>query len=388
MEEIVQIADDHEESEFQIIDTYQSPRWCSLSDGCGECSQSCPRQIALRCSICQLIRYCSAEHLATHWKKHKSACEAIFHAREELEMDEQALRDSFAPVDPFTMLGDPLWDEQVAQNYLLTRMDLIRAMRRLRTPESVQAQLEHVQGLLELSRNDGVMARNVEPQLLLRLNRDQECYGFIKRWRTIGRQYDYNWATIAHGSLDTPNLHNQDAFESAEYLCNYDGLTGFDGTILEHTVAATLLKIKLIIDLGALQKATVLEGTTLGRSLPREILDAIRLYLPRSPIVYSNRRIWERRDHSAIIRQLHRQIDMLYTAVGNISNRFWPVMLDHYAAYDERFRVLDRSGGTECRGGLRNSYDSWVETPGALAFLKAKFAGDPTSRPLTWPEFI
>ncbi|KAF2097585.1 hypothetical protein NA57DRAFT_58161 [Rhizodiscina lignyota] len=361
----------------------------SLTDGCGKCNQPCRQGTSFLCSQCGLIRYCSNEHLSAHRDRHGHACEVITMYREQLASDERVLRRDFAPVDPFNMVAGRFWDERQTQKYMLTRMDLIRAMRRLRTKESVEAQLEQVQGLLKLSRNDGIMARNTEPQLLLRLDRDQECYDFLKRWRFIGKAFNFDWDDVDYLSTDYPTLieKQQDAFEPVEYLCDHN-VAGFDGTILEHNIAATLLKIKLILDLGALQKATIFEDTTLGSALPREIQDVVRSYIPQSPIVANNRHLWECRDHAASIGELNHQIDMLYITVKDIADRYWPVMLDHYASFDERFRVLDRTGGQECPGGLRNSYDSWVETPGAMAFLRWKFNGDPDSRPLTWSEFL
>ena len=374
---------------IQLLDIIPGPqsRRCALSDACGGCTKPCPTQTTFRCGRCRLINYCSKKHRSAHRYKHRKACDSIVLWREQLLSDELTLRNFFRHQDPFVTLKGRFWEETRTRNYLFSRMDLIKTMRPLRTLSSVREQLEHTQALLHLSRNDEIMAKNIEPQLLLRLGRDQECYDSLKEWRTIGKAFNFNWAAVAH---DAPNFpepipKGQNAFESVDYLRTDGTPDSFDETVLAHNVAATLLKIKLILDLIALQKVAMLEETTLGRLLPREMLDQIRSYIPRSSIIADNREILERPDHSAMIHELDRQIDMLYTTVEHDFNGYW-LMLEHYGKFDSRFGVTQRDGEMECSGYPRYSYDSWIETPGAMDFLKMKVEGDPIYRPLVRSE--
>lgn len=350
----------------------------ALIHGCAVCDG--PAATDLHCSRCGIMEYCSNEHLTAHVGKHMSACAAVAYAKEVLSEEETKLRNAVDPLDPFECYYGEFWNVETTRPFMLARMDLVKTLRRLRTRESVRQQLLHIRAMLDISANDDIMARIAAPALLLRMDEDQECYDLLKSWRLTGKACDYQWSGLGLGALKTSHedSYSGDIFEAADYMCDHDPSLN-DGTVLEHSVAMTLLKVKVLIDLGMLQKATIFDNTDVARRLPREVLDQIRSFLPQSTAVTGNRHVMELRDYTGLVSDLTHQIDCLYSVVKRMSDRFWPVMLDHYDHFEGRFRVHDRIGAAECPGGLRNSYDSWIETPGALDYLRAKIQGDPTS---------
>lgn len=151
----------------------------------------------------------------------------------------------------------------------------------------MEAQLDHAMDMLQLSRSDNLGVRHVVPALMLRLNRDQECCDFVEWWSTTGNNGDYDWGNMKSPYLD---IKNDDVFEPVEYLCNGWNLL----CDLSHVVAVTLLKIKLLLDLTALQNSAAV-----GEKGPREILGGISGRLCRALSSLGTKISWDAR----IIRQ-------------------------------------------------------------------------------------
>lgn len=86
--------------------------------------------------------------------------------------------------------------------------------------------------------------RDLLPAMLLRLDRDQECYDFMKWYATVGQEGDYDWGDMDLGFLDVKDAN---VFESVEPFVNkYSDLC--------FVVNITLLKIKLLIDIQNLSR--------------------------------------------------------------------------------------------------------------------------------------
>jgi hypothetical protein len=85
------------------------------------------------------------------------------------------------------------------------------------------------------------------------------------RYCTSCDDSNYDWGDM---SLPFLNLHNEDAFEPVERcMPKYE---------LNHRVALTLLKIRLLTDLRTIQ-----DTASIGEKVPQEILDNIREQLVR-----------------------------------------------------------------------------------------------------------
>lgn len=145
---------------------------------------------------------------------------------------------------------------------------------RIDTRDSVEMQLDHARDMIRLCRSDNMGIREFVPFLMLRTDRDQKCYDFVKWYFTTGSKPDYDWGNMDLRFLD---VKDASAFEDIMNL----GLRGF--CKLSHVVALTLLKAKMLLDLNTLESAT--DVVPRLNDMPRELFDSVRSLIPRSPIL-------------------------------------------------------------------------------------------------------
>ncbi|MCJ1423549.1 hypothetical protein MMC29_001433 [Sticta canariensis] len=88
-----------------------------------------------------------------------------------------------------------------------TRYALVDEILRTRTYDAVIAALDHVMNCLRLCRSDNMGGRDVVPALLLRLDRDQECYDSLKWCATTGQESDYDRGDLDELFLDLKDMH-------------------------------------------------------------------------------------------------------------------------------------------------------------------------------------
>ena len=305
--------------------------------------------------------YCGREHQAADRDKHKLSCNLVKKRRDLLEHEEQALRahpgDIFQPADVFTTSVGHFWGILGTRDYMRARHSLVEAILKIKTFDAVKSALDHIMDILRLNRGDNMGVRYMVPALLLRLDRDQECYDFVKWYATMGQDAHYDWGDM---SLPFLNVVNANVFEPVDYMCGR-------WPNLSHTAGIALLKIKLLLDLKSLQTSAVL-----GEKAPQEILSNIQIYLPRSTIVSESREIMDRTDHAAHIEELSLQVEELYTTVKRANKHFWPALLKPDRHLKARPPAYSHGSVEEMQLVLQYSIDSWIETPGALEVIKAK----------------
>ncbi|KAI4100165.1 MAG: hypothetical protein LQ339_005571 [Xanthoria mediterranea] len=213
----------------------------------------------------------------------------------------------------------------------------------IKTSDAVKSAAEHVRDILRLCRSDNMGVRDILPSIYLRLGRDQDAYDFIKSSETTGFSSDYDF-----GDLNLPylNIVDADVFESPHYLYG-------EFPTLAALVCVTLLKIRLLLDLVALMNAGCL-----ARRLPQELLDRIKTFIPA---------VRTRPDQPL-------QVDELYVAVAKATKHFWPALLDPGAHLTARPEITSRGTQDEMQVKLQYCYDSWIETPGSIDFIKTMSA--------------
>ena len=198
--------------------------------------------------------------------------------------------------------------------------------------------------------------RDKVPALKLRLGKDQECYDFCKWWATTGGEGRYDWGNMSNPYLD---VKDADAFEEPRkfFIKKFGDLN--------HCVAITLLKIKLLMVVRELQNASVI-----GKKVPQEILDGVRSQLISGSIVSENKNVINAQDQTALIVNLEMQIEELHEAVDHHNEYFWPALLDpeeHLSAQPETY---SHGSFEEMQIVLQHSYDAWTETPGAIDMIR------------------
>ena len=198
--------------------------------------------------------------------------------------------------------------------------------------------------------------RDLVPALDLRLGKDQECYDFCKWWATTGQDSHYSFGDLSNPYLD---VKNADVFESPR------GFFDKEYGSLSHSLAITLIKIRLLIDVRALQNSSVI-----GSKLPQEIFDGVRGELVSGPLIAENKSIMDAKDQSPLIEKLESQVDDLYEAVERLNVYFWPALLNPGKHLTARPETYSHGSLAEMQLVLQQSFDAWTETSGAVDVIR------------------
>lgn len=112
--------------------------------------------------------------------------------------------------------------------------------------------------------------RELIPFMMLQLDRDQECYDFIKWYETSDPDGTYDW-----GDMDLPflDVKNADPIEDVEFM-------NLEPGSLNNRVAVMLLKFKILLDCIMIRLA---QRVLVGK-LPIELLQTIQRHILRSPL--------------------------------------------------------------------------------------------------------
>ena len=236
------------------------------------------------------------------------------------------------------------------------RYALVEAILKIQTYAAVETAHGHIMDLLRLCRSDNMGVRDQVPALDLRLGKDQECYDFCKWWATTGQEGDYDW-----GDMTKPFLHvkNADVFEPPleDFVSKYSNLS--------HSTAITLLKIRLLMDLRALQNSSMIK-----HKVPQEILDSVRGQLVSGSAVAENKSIMNAKDQTLLIENLQVQVQDLYAAVKSSNKHFWPALLNPGKHLTARPEAYSHGSLAQMQLVLQHSYDAWTETPGAIDVIR------------------
>ncbi|KAE9973220.1 hypothetical protein BLS_005919 [Venturia inaequalis] len=312
----------------------------------------------LRCGMCKVQRYCGRDHQAEHRPAHKAACTAVKKKRSTMEEEEQELRRLNG--DIFEEEEGRFWGIHETRPYMRARYAFVEALVKVGTYDAVEVAYDNLRDMLRLCRGDNMGVRDVIPGLLLRLGRDQECYDFIKWWNTEGNGNSFDWV-----DMDLPYLDVKDAdvFESPEYLCREFGA-------LAHTVAATLVKVKVMLDLEDLAALNDLGDDP--KKLPQELVDKIKKFTPRSPIVSKNKDIMDGKS-TLSPNTLAIQIADMYESVEKRNKHFWQALVNPGRHLGARPNAYCQGSVQEMELVLNYSYAAWAETPGAIQWMVEEF---------------
>lgn len=79
--------------------------------------------------------------------------------------------------------------------------------------------------------------------------------------------------------------------------------------------------------------------------------------------------------HASEINRLAAQVDALYAEINKINRHFWPGIddLDEYL-YGSSPGYFSPGSVEQTQLAWKYTYNAWIETPGALEFIKAKHA--------------
>lgn len=333
------LATDNPESEPQ------GPRGL-LKHRCGLCLDTV-KTLSL-CSGCRVVRYCCKEHENKHRQQHLSACNNIKSCRIKLDSRDAIISDAIAASPTLAnTLGN--------QDYLRARFKLAKTLHKSGTLDGVTEALDHLQDMLRLPRSDKFGIRKLIPPMMLQLDRDSECYNFIKRWE-VQVQRDYYGSDEQDRSILSSN--NEDVLEDVSYLM---GQYRVRHACIHRVSTVLLLKLKLLVDIINIKLARKVNAT---RVIP-DIWKSIELRVIRSPISRQWAGIPYRRI-TEVQRKLEMQIRVLAAeCIQDLNENYFRVLLDvqeHNSKHTEY---------SEAQELLRFSYPTWWQHEGVLELLHA-----------------
>jgi hypothetical protein len=278
-----------------------------------------------------------------------------------LDRAEQILRAQ--PGSAFTHPGATIFEDQAGhfwgiletRDYMRARYGVVESVLKINTLPAVQTAFDHIMDMLRLCRSDNMGVRYQAPALFLRLGKDQECYDFIKWWATSDPDGTYDW-----GNMDLPycNIKNADVFENVDpFVKRFASLS--------HAIALLLIKIRLLLDLKALQNSSLLK-----KKLPPELIDNIRVHIPASTIIIGNKDIIESKDQTPLIEKLELQVVDLYTFVDTTNPYFFESLLQPEDDLKARPEYHSSGSVQEMQLYLQHNYASWAETLGAIEMIQ------------------
>ncbi|KAL2686738.1 hypothetical protein Neosp_004279 [[Neocosmospora] mangrovei] len=345
--------------------TRLSPRACEV---CGEKEYLFK---FFRCPGCQVVYYCGRDHQVNHQMFHKEACGEIKKARALLEKEENVVRDNpgnvLSPGNLFETGVGHFWGLGIPRDYMRARYQLANKLLSSFGGsgghiDAVQTALDHLLDMLRLSRSDEMRVRLTIPALLIRLNKDQEAYDFVKWYATTGDLKHCDW-----DDLDLPYLNTKDA----DVLESPAGKwTNPQWIELSHVVAVMLIKVRTLIDL---QAALDTASRTFQAPVPDEIIGLIREKLVGS-IVQSRPEILKGGTEGIArrVETIKGQIRDLYEAVGEYNPHFWRLMLE-FPVEALAMKISNYAPGSEEEACLciGESLASWLETPGSFDVMRS-----------------
>ena len=262
----------------------------------------------------------------------------------------------FTPPNLFEEQVGRFWGILGTRDYLRARFAFVEALLKIKTYVAVESAHGHLMDILRLNRSDNLGVRDLVPALKLRLGRDQECYDFCKWYATTGQDSHYDWGNMANPFLD---IKDADVFESPA------GLFMEEFGDLSHAVAITLLKIRLLMDLRALQNSSMI-----GAKVPQEILDSVRGQLVSGSVIAGNQSIMHAKDQTPLIQKLEAQVQELYAGVDKLNEHFWYALLDPEEDLLARPEFSSQGSVEEMQMVLQHTHDAWSETPGAIEMIE------------------
>lgn len=226
----------------------------------------------------------------------------------------------------------------------------------INTRAAVQAALDNIMDMFRICRKDDMHLQDIAPGLLIRLGRDQACYDLVKWWTSRFDQNDFR-----AGDMVTPyvEIKNADMFEAPDLFMERKWPP------LVPLLAVMLLKIRLLVDLDAVQRVK-LEA---GPYLPQEIQDLITTHAVSS-VVAVNKYMLERNDLAPQIQELKGQIRKMHVTVWNANKYVWLAMVKPGNHLTARPKYAGTGTIQEMQTMLPRIYNAWSETPGAIGVIE------------------
>lgn len=226
--------------------------------------------------------------------------------------------------------------------------------------------------LLRLCPGDNMGVRETVPPLFIRLNKDQECYDFVKWWATTAKEGDYDWSTHDR-YLD---IKNADIFEP----CNFINEKSLCGSLSLHA-CMMILKIKVVVDLIKL-RATQNQIEEMSAKFcsetgppPEELFLGIKKEKCRSSATLARPELFLEPNLTPKINALRKQIDSLSESIDRQNKHYIPALLGPDMELGP-ITMFQMGSPEEMRMALQHTWYAWMESFGTLDYLVLQRAGE------------
>lgn len=251
------------------------------------------------------------------------------------------------------------WGILDTRDYIRARYAYVEALLKIQNRTAIETALDHLLDILRLNRSDNMGVRSQIPGLYLLLDRDQECYEFVKWWFTCDPDGHYDW-----GNIDLPylNIKNANAFEP------YDSWR-MDFPDLLQLYRLLLVKLRVLFNLEAIERATAATGA----KLPVELVDQVRSHIANSAAI--NNQVFMEDVESGRSLDKHTetltdQLAMLFAAVNRANQHYWKGVLAPRKHLEDRPPYTSPGDVSEMQVSLAQTYDAWAATPGAIQWVQ------------------
>ncbi|OOQ85406.1 hypothetical protein PEBR_24563 [Penicillium brasilianum] len=333
----------------------------------------CPKQDGLiDCGTCRAMTYCSDEHLLLDRPSHEKICKPIQAARESAE--EWRLKLESCSTQPFRRNLGHLHLIPEAQPYLAELSNLIALHEPIRHRTAVEGQLVWACHVMYMSAIDSNGYRFKVPALMMRINRDQECYDFMK-WHAnqTGEPvhktaFDYLSCRFGNPIIIDPIIPNpRKSFVGYKQEDIFESIKVFKPeTPIMTLIPLCLVKIRFLFDIQRLNLAI----RVFGNKLDGEVFDLVLKNVPFTKQIAENEALTK----SAVARfeamkTLLGQALQLYRKVKGMNPLVWKGMVWSMRG-DIQWPGEEHTLEEEMKAQVKMNWESWIETPGAIALLE------------------
>ncbi|PLB51316.1 hypothetical protein P170DRAFT_509316 [Aspergillus steynii IBT 23096] len=281
-----------------------------IIEGCSLCNRPITSH---ECQGCQVVSYCSPEHLHQHQPIHQEACDPISRARRETELYNLRDEDGNIITPQEVDVRERGWRFRSDNfRYAASRLGWVEALEHLHTRKALEAQLEHLIEAAHLFQNDEENKTGIL-RLLFRLGRHAEFYSLAKSRITA------DWGQPLQSWVATRE-NSSDPFEDSKWLLDNE----FE---IDTALLLLLLKVNMLHDLVALNAAAV----TAGPKVPQEILDHICSYVLTTSIIANERKAFFGNENTEHIGKLRAQIKELYGVISRKRPDAWNLVIGNKA---------------------------------------------------------
>ena len=179
--------------------------------------------VLLLCNGCKMVKFCSRECQREYWSVHKEYCEGIQMMESTMESKRAEAIERMG-VDAFE--GENarnVWGNVFGRVYCYARRFVADAYFEMAHEEDYdhiyETGLAHYLELLRLNHTDAQGLRKTVPFVLIKLEREDDCYNFVKWWMSKDANGEHDWSHRENSEEgDWLWFTNQDRFENPSLL--------------------------------------------------------------------------------------------------------------------------------------------------------------------------